>query len=96
MTATKASDTPRVKGNPQCSIPTLRATAAMLLPGMRHARSLLDVSIRVLEYFERHAAVDAAAGKLSAPQEAEPRLVAEAEQVKALLSAFGRLNGKNH
>jgi hypothetical protein len=38
----------------------------MLLPGMKHARSRLDVSIRVLEYFERQAAVDAAAGKLTA------------------------------
>ena len=96
MMATKANDTPKAKDNPQCSIPTLQATAAMLLPGMRHARSLLDVSIRVLEYFERHASLDAAAGKLTAQQEAEPGLVADAENVRALLSAFGRLNGKSH
>ena len=68
----------------------------MLLPGMKHARSLLDVSIRVLEYFERQASLDAAAGKLSAAQEAEPDLVAEAVQVRALLSAFRRLNERNH
>lgn len=78
------------------SIPSLQATAAMLLPGMKHARSLLDVSIRVLEYFESHAARDVAAGSVTAPQKAEPDLVAEAENVKALLSAFGRLNGKSH
>ncbi len=78
------------------SIPTLQATAAMLLPGMRHARSLLDVSIRVLEYFESHAAHDTAVGKVTAQQKTEPNLVAEAENVKALLSAFGRLNGTSH
>jgi hypothetical protein len=43
---------------PQESVPTLQATAAMLLPGMKHARSLLDVSIRVLQYFESNAARD--------------------------------------
>jgi hypothetical protein len=32
-----------------------QTTAAMLLPGMKHTRSLLDVSIRVLEYFATHA-----------------------------------------
>lgn len=42
---------------PQQHIPTLQAIAATVLPGMRHARALLDVSIRVLEYFERHARV---------------------------------------
>lgn len=44
-------------------IPTLEATAAVLLPGMRHARSLLDVSIQVLDYFKSQAAKDAAVGK---------------------------------
>ena len=81
---------------PRDSIPTLQATAAMLLPGMKHARSLLDISIRVLEYFERQAARDAATGKCAPPQMAEPNLVAEAENVKALLSAFGRLNSRSH
>jgi hypothetical protein len=37
--------------NPKDYILSLRATAATVLPGMRHARSLLDVSIRVLEIF---------------------------------------------
>ena len=35
--------TPKV--NPKEAVPTLQATAVMLLPGMKHARSLLDVSI---------------------------------------------------
>jgi hypothetical protein len=77
-------------------IPTLQATAKMLLPGMKHARSLLDVSIRVLEYFERHAAQDAAAGSITAQQNAEPNLIAEAEKARALLSAFGRITEKDH
>ncbi len=80
--------------NPREAIPTLQATAATLLPGMRHARSLLDVSIRVLEYFEAHAARDAASGTATTFQ-AEPNLMKEAEQVRALLSAFGRLHGKS-
>lgn len=81
--------------NPKESIPTLQATAAMLLPGMKHARSLLDVSIRVLEYFETHAAREAATGTAT-PFEVAPDLIREADQAKALLSAFGRLHGKSN
>ena len=77
-------------------IQTLQATAAMLLPGMKHARSLLDVSIRVLEYFESHAASDAAAGQVTTSRKLEPRLIEEAENVRALLCAFSRLNKTNH
>ena len=76
------------------AIPTLQATAAMLLPGMRHARSLLDVSIRVLQYFESHALKDAATGTVTVPPAAERKLLEEAENVKAMLRAFGRLHGK--
>ncbi len=39
---------------------------------------------------------DSATGKFTAPEKAEPDLVEEAEKIKALLSAFGRLNDKNH
>ena len=76
------------------AIPTLQATAKMLLPGMRHARSLLDVSIQVLQYFEAQAAKDADLGTFTQPVDAEKKLLAEVENVKALLSAFGRLQGK--
>jgi hypothetical protein len=79
---------------PQDHIPTLHATAAVLLPGMRHARALMDVSICVLEYFERHAARDAAMGSSSTFGPAEPSLMKEVESVKAMLSAFGRLHEK--
>ena len=65
----------------------------MLLPGMKHARSLLDVSIRVLQYFESHAARDLATGTANTLQAVEPKLVKDAEQIKAMLSAFGRLHG---
>jgi hypothetical protein len=81
---------------PSDPLQTLQATAAMFLPGMKHARSLLDVSIRVLEYFESHAASDAAAGQVTTSRKVEPRLIEEAENVKALLCAFGRLNETNH
>jgi len=39
---------------------------------------------------------EAATGKTGPLQEAEPSLVNEAENVKALLSAFGRLHGNGH
>ena len=81
---------------PKESVPTLQATAALLLPGMKHARSLLDVSIRVLQYFESHAARDLATGTATTLQAVEPNLVKEAEQVKAMLSAFGRLHGQSN
>jgi hypothetical protein len=77
---------------PQEHIPTIEATARTLLPGMRHARALMDVSIRVLEYFEKHAARDAASGTATSFKAAEPNLQKEVESVKALLSAFGRLH----
>lgn len=82
--------------DPKKMIPTLEATAAVLLPGMRHARSLLDVSIQVLEYFKHQAAKDAAAGKGVAMDGAEEHLIREAENVRALLNAFGRLHGKKN
>jgi hypothetical protein len=65
---------------------------------MRHARSLLDVSIRVLEYFETHAQKDAANGTLTVLRTATDsrEFHKEAENVKALLTAFGRLHGKSH
>jgi hypothetical protein len=77
---------------PQDHIPSLQATAATVLPGMRQARALLDVSIRVLEYFERHAARDAATGTRTTFKPAEPSLQKEVENVKAMLRAFGRLH----
>ena len=79
--------------NPKESIPTLQATAAAMLPGMKQARSLLDMCIRVLQYFETHAARDAANGTATTFQ-AEPSLMRDAEQMKAMLSAFGRLHTK--
>jgi hypothetical protein len=72
---------------------SLQATAKVLLPGMKHARSLLDVSICVLEYFASHAAREAAGGAVSP---ATRDLMKEAEQARALLSAFGRLNGEDN
>jgi hypothetical protein len=76
----------------QEQIAAIEATARMLLPGMRHARALMDVSIRVLEYFDRYAARDAANGTATSFKAAEPDLQREVENVRALLSAFGRLH----
>ncbi len=48
MISTTKATKPSAAATAQASIPTLQATAAVLLPGMKHARSLLEVSIRVL------------------------------------------------
>ena len=82
--------------NAKDHIPSLKATAATVLPGMRHARSLLDVSIRVLEYFEKHAASDAENHTLTPLKDIPPQLIADAAQVKAMLRAFGKLGGNEH
>jgi hypothetical protein len=75
-------------------IPTLQATAAVLLPGMRHARSVLDVSIRGLEYFEGQAAKDAANGKAVTLRRMEPALKRQVENSEAMLRVFGRLHAE--
>ena len=77
-------------------IPTLQATAATVLPGMKQARSLLDIAIRVLEYFEKHAASDAANRTATPLRGVDPSLLSDAEQVKAMLSAFGKLHARGN
>ena len=79
---------------PQDHIPVIQATATLMLPGMRHARGLLDISIRVLEYFERHAARDAATGTATAFTPADPILRAEVANLKAMLRTFDHLHEK--
>ena len=88
------------RGNAECAgttesvhanIPMLRAQAAMLMPGMRHARSLLDTAICVLEYFEKDAVRDASGGRVTSQTRADPALADEAERMVAMLSAFRRL-----
>ena len=73
-------------------IPTLRATAAQVLPGMKQARSVLDIAIRVLEYFEKHAASDAANRTATPLKGVDPSLLSDAEQLAAMISAFGRMH----
>jgi hypothetical protein len=77
-------------------IPALQATATAVLPGMKQARSLLDATIRVLEYFEKHAAHDAANRRMTPQPRAEPQLIEDAAQVRATLSAFGKLQSSSH
>ena len=50
----------------------------------------------MLEYFKHQAAKDAAEGKGVAIEDADEHLIREAENVKALLNAFGRLHGKKN
>lgn len=77
--------------NLHANLPMLQAQAAMLVPGMRHARSLLDTAICVLEYFETQAARDASGDRVAKPSQADPGLAEEAERMVAMLSAFRHL-----
>jgi hypothetical protein len=81
--------------NAKDHVPTLQATAATVLPGMKQARSLLDIAIQVLEYFEKHAAHDVESGTMTPQARADPKVIADAE-VKAMLSAFGKLQRSSH
>ena len=76
---------------PHEHIPVQQAMATLLLPGLRHARSLMDVSIRVLEYFEQHAAREAITGKAVRLEPADPVLIEEAENLKVMFTTFTRL-----
>jgi hypothetical protein len=62
-----------------------------VLPGFREARSVLDVYIHVLEYFEKHVAVDVTNRMARPLRGIEPGLVREAEQVQAMIGAFTEL-----
>ena len=70
------------------TLPPIEEAAAMLLPGLRHARSLIEVAIRVLQYFEVHTKDGV---QTVVPKKPDEKLAEEVEQVKALLSAFGQL-----
>jgi hypothetical protein len=77
--------------NPRDHIPVQQAMASLLLPGMRHARGLMDISIRVLEYLEQHAAREAITGKGVRLAPADPVLIEEAENLKVMFTTFTRL-----
>lgn len=82
--------------NVKDQIPSLQAAATVLLPGLKHARSLLDVSIRVLEYFETHALKDAHSGTVTALPAPDRKLIEDVANVRRMLSAFGRLHENRH
>jgi len=63
----------------------------MLLPGLKHARSLVEVAIRVLQYFEVR---NPDGLKTVVPKTPDERLIEDAEQLRALLSVFGTLRPK--
>jgi hypothetical protein len=81
-----------VKGKER--IPEIHATAAVMLPGMRQSRAILDMSIRVLEYFDRHATRDAATGTFTINEPPPEDLQKDVQQFRSLLSAFGKLHAK--
>jgi hypothetical protein len=77
--------------NPQDHIPALRAHATRILPGYRAARVQMDTAIHVLEYFEsldneHNARVFVNFG---APP---PHVLAEIEQLRAMLNCYCRLH----
>ena len=68
-----------------------RATAMALLSGFREARSVLDVYVHVLEYFEEQLAPDVADRPPKPPPKVDPTLVRKAQQMKTIMSMFGKV-----
>ena len=77
---------------PQDAIPALHATAAVMLPGMRQARALLDATIQVYEYFDRHATRDVHTRTFTGFTPAPKTLQTEVEKLKDLLESFSLLH----
>ena len=78
--------------NPQEHIPTLQAIAEKVLPGYRAARVQLDIAIHVLEYFECHAEHEHGARSFINFGPPPPHVVAEIEQLRAMLNCYCRLH----
>ena len=75
-------------------IPELHAMAAVMLPGMRQTRAIVDMAIRVLEYFDRHATRDVATGTFTLSEPPPGDLQKEVQQFRSMLSVFGKLHEK--
>jgi hypothetical protein len=75
-------------------IPQLHYTAAVTLLGLKQAHAILDISIRVIEYFDRHATRDTATGTFTLSEPPPENLQKEVQQLRSLLSAFGKLHEK--
>jgi len=73
------------------ALPPIEDAAAMPLPGLKHARSLIEVAIRVLQYFELR---NPDGLKTVIPKTPDERLAEDVEQLKALLSVFSTLRPK--
>jgi len=67
---------------PRTPTPQDVALALALLPGLEHARSLLDVAIQVLHRYAN-----------AQPASARRPPLSEAAKAKKLLSSYGRLTG---
>lgn len=80
------------KPTPELPVTTdVRATAMAVLSGFREARSVLDVYIQVLEYFEYQLAPDVAQRPRRPPPKVDPSLVRHAHHVKTIMKMFGTL-----
>jgi hypothetical protein len=77
---------------PHEHIAALHATAAVMLPGLRQARALLDATISVYEYFDRHATRDVYTRTFTGFTPATKDLQTEVEKLKDLLTAFSHLH----
>ena len=69
-------------------IPKIRATASSMLPGMYQARFMLSLSIRMLEYFDRHVVCDAKTETVSVNAPAPADLRKDVRQLLALIHLF--------
>ena len=73
--STSSSDSPNESSHDKS--PPLADVAATFLPGLQHARSLIDVAVQVLSYFANARAVPLSDAQVAA-------------KVRRLLAEFGR------
>ena len=69
-------------------IPKIRATASSMLPGMYQARFMLSLSIRMLEYLDRHLVCDAKTDSVTVNAPAPEDLRKDVRQLLSLICLF--------
>jgi hypothetical protein len=78
--------------NPQEHLPVLRDIAARVLPGFRHAKAQMEIAVRVLEYFERHAEHELSTGTFRQFEPPGPEQLEEIHRLRSMLNCYCRIH----
>jgi hypothetical protein len=78
--------------NVQKQLPVLCDSARRMLPGLLHARTHLDIAVKVLTYFDVHAQQERSTGVRHATVGTDPALLESAKQMQSLFSAYCRIH----